>query len=196
MNPTVLHGVSKPGSPSTDLETMRKRARQHVEEDVVASGYAADRETVIELLHEALATEIACVLRYKRHYFKAAAINTGPSQPRVRKDSNEQLAHSDRGTARINQLRGKSDVSPKGVAARSHAEYVEVVTRSAMERLMEMIKEELLAERVAVDSYRENIDYRVEQDPTTRLLDALREGDDEHTGALSSRLGDLKQRCF
>ena len=192
MNPTVLHDVSKPGSPSTDLQTMRKRARQHVEEDVVASGYAADRETVIKLLNAALATEIACVLRYKRHYFKAAAINTVPVAAKVRRDSNEQLAHIDRDTARIIQLRGESDFSATGVATRSHAEYVEAATRRAMERLMEMIKEELLAERVTVDSYRENIGYRVEHDPTTRLLDALLAGDDKHAGALSSRLEDPK----
>jgi bacterioferritin len=139
MEPTILKLVSKPNPPLNDIETMRKRERQYMEDSVVTSGYAADRETVIKLLNEALATEVACLLRYKHHYFKAATARA----------------------ARVNQVRG-DPISPIELAARSHAEYVEDVSRRAMNQLRAMIKEDLIAERLRIESYRETFSYHVE----------------------------------
>jgi bacterioferritin len=182
MKPPTLRIVSKPEPPPTDIQTMRKRERQYIEEDVVRSGYAAERGTVIRLLNEALATEIACVLRYKRHYFKAATAKATPPAPEISEDASEKR-RTDRRTPRIIPLRSEPNFSPVGVAARSHADYVEVVISRTMERLREMIKEDLLAEQITVDSYHETVGDRIEQDPTTRVLDACLAEDDKGAGA-------------
>ena len=186
MKPTLLQDVSKTRPPLTDIPTLRKRARQRIEEGAVTSGYAADRDTVIKLLNEALATEIVCVLRYKRHHFMAAGIHAAPVAAEFLEHANEEMRHADRIAGRIIQLRGEPNFSPDGLAARSHAEYVEGNT------LREMIKEDLIAERIAIESYREMVGYLAGQDPTTRrMLEEILASEEEHAEDLSSLLAGL-----
>ena len=186
MKTTVLQDVSKERPPRTDIQTLRKRARQHIEDGAITSGYAADREAVIKMLNEALATEIVCVLRYKRHYFMAAGIHAAPVAAEFLAHANEEMLHADRIAERIIQLRGEPNFSPDGLAARSHAEYVEGAT------LREMIKEDLIAERIAIESYREMVEYLAEQDPTTRrMLVEILASEEEHADDLSSLLEGL-----
>jgi bacterioferritin len=183
MKPAGLQEVSRERPPLTDIPTLRKRARQHIEDGAVTSGYAADRETVLRMLNEALATELVCVLRYKRHYFMATGIHAVLVADEFLEHANEEMLHADRIAERIVQLRGEPNFSPDGLAARSHAEYVEGGT------LKEMIREDLIAERIAIESYREMIVYLAGQDPTTSLL--LKEilaSEEEHADDLSSLL--------
>lgn len=186
MKPTVQKETSGTRLPLTDIQTLRKRARQHIDEGAVTAGYAADRATVIKILNEALATELVCVLRYKRHYFMATGIHATPVAAEFLAHANEEMLHADRIAARIIQLRGEPNFSPDGLAARSHAEYVEGGT------LREMIKEDLIAERVAIESYREMVGYLAEQDPTTRrMLEEILASEEEHAEDLSSLLEGL-----
>lgn len=186
MKPTVLKDVSRERPPLTDIQTLRKRARQHIENGAVTSGYAADREAVIKLLNEALATELVCVLRYKRHYFMAAGIHATSVAAEFLEHANEEMLHADRIAERIVQLRGEPNFSPDGLAGRSHAEYVEGGT------LREMIKEDLIAERIAIESYREMVGYLAKQDPTTRrMLEEILASEEQHADDLSSLLEGL-----
>jgi bacterioferritin len=187
MESSRLKNLSKELPSLTDIQTLRKRARQHIEGGAVTSGYAADRETVIKLLNEALATEIVCVLRYKRHYFMAAGIHAEPVAAEFLEHANEELQHADRIAERIVQLRGEPNFSPDGMSLRSHAEYVEG------DSLKEMIKEDLVAERVAIESYREMVAYIAEKDPTTRrMLEEILASEEEHADDLVSLLEGLK----
>jgi bacterioferritin len=186
MKPTVLKVAAKASPQLTDIATLRKRARQHIESGAVTSGYAADRETVIKMLNAALATEIVCVLRYKRHYFMAAGIHAAPVAAEFLEHANEEMLHADRIAARIVQLRGEPNFSPDGLAARSHAEYVEGGS------LRDMIKEDLIAERIAIESYREMVTYLADRDPTThRMLEQILASEEEHAEDLSSLLEGL-----
>src|SRR5262245_57860806 len=137
----------------TDVKTLRERARQHILEGPVTAGYAADRATVLKLLNDALATELVCVLRYRRHYFMARGLHSRSVAEALLTHSNEETARADEIAARLVQLGGEPDLSPAGLTRRSHAEYVEGDT------LTSMIKEDLVAERIAIDSYREMIQY-------------------------------------
>lgn len=187
MEPSSLKNVSKTPPSLTDMHTLRKRARQHIEGGAVTSGYAADRETVIKLLNEALATEIVCVLRYKRHYFMAAGIHAEPVAAEFLEHANEEMQHADRLAERIVQLRGEPNFSPDGLSLRSHAEYIEG------DSLKEMIKEDLVAERIAIESYREMVAYIAEKDPTTRrVLEEILASEEEHADDLVSLLEGLK----
>src|SRR3990167_9558864 len=143
----------------TDIKTLRKRAREHIEKGAVTPGYTADLKTVIQLLNEALATEIICVLRYKHHYFMASGINAPSAATEFLEHANEEQAHADQIAERIVQLGGNPNFSPEGLTTRSHAEYVEG------DSLKEMIKEDLVAERIAIDSYGEMIRYLGDNDP-------------------------------
>jgi len=179
--------VSNEQSPLSDIQTLRKRARQHIEEGAVTSGYAADRETVLKLLNEALATEIVCVLRYKRHYFMADGIHAEPVAAEFLEHATQEMEHADRIAGRIIQLRGEPNFSPDGLSTRSHAEYAEG------ESLKDMIKEDLVAERVAIESYREMVAYIAEKDPTTRrILEDILASEEEHADDLVSLLEGLK----
>jgi len=170
----------------TDVEELRRRARQHIEEGAVTEGYRADRETVIRLLNEALATEIVCVLRYKRHYFMAQGIHSDPIAQEFLTHANEEQGHADQIAGRIVQLGGSPNFSPEGLLTRSHSEYVEGST------LLDMIKEDLVAERVAIDSYTEMIRYVGDNDYTTRrMLEGILAIEEEHADDLSSFLADL-----
>ena len=167
----------------TDVQELRRRARQHIEEGAVTGGYRGDRETVVKLLNEALATEIVCVLRYKRHYFMAQGIHADPVAQEFLQHANDEQGHADQIAARIIQLGGEPNFSPEGMLTRSHSEYVEGAS------LREMIKEDLVAERVAIDSYTEMIRYVGENDITTRrMLEAILAVEEEHADDMASLL--------
>jgi len=171
----------------TDIKTLRERARKHIEQGAVTEGYTADRETVIKVLNEALATEIVCVLRYRRHYFMASGINAEGVAAEFLQHSNDEQGHADQIAQRIVQLGGKPDLNPDGLLTRSHAEYVEGET------LTDMIKEDLVAERIAIDSYRDIIIYLGNDDPTSRrLMETILAVEEEHADDLVSLLNELK----
>jgi len=170
----------------TDVKTLRERARQHIERGAVTEGYKADRETVNKILNEALATEIVCVLRYKRHYFMASGIHAESVAAEFLQHANEEQGHADQIAQRIVQLGGEPNFNPEGLLTRSHAEYVEGDT------LLDMIKEDLVAERIAIDSYREIIQYLGNDDPTTRrMMEGILAMEEEHADDLVNLLADL-----
>jgi len=172
----------------TDVQELRRRARQHIEGGAVTGGYRGDRETVIKLLNEALATEIVCVLRYKRHYFMAQGIHAEPIAAEFLQHANEEQGHADAIANRIVQLGGAPNFSPEGMLSRSHSEYAEGTT------LLDMIKEDLIAERVAIDSYTEMIRYLGDDDITTRrMLEGILAVEEEHADDLSSFLADMEK---
>ena len=167
----------------TDIKTLRERARQHIENGAVTEGYRADRETVIKLLNEALATEIVCVLRCRRHYFMASGINAESVAAEFLQHANEEQGHADQIAHRIVQLQGEPNFNPDGLLSRSHAEYVEGST------LIDMIKEDLVAERIAIDSYREMINYFGKDDPTSRrMMEDILAVEEEHADDLVNML--------
>ena len=167
----------------TDIKTLRERARKHIENGAVTQGYTADRETVIKLLNEALATEIVCVLRYKRHYFMASGIHAEGVAAEFLEHANDEQGHADRIAQRIVQLQGEPNFNPEGLLMRSHAEYVEGTS------LTDMIQEDLVAERIAIDSYREMITYLGNDDPTSRrMLEEILAVEEEHADDLVSLL--------
>ena len=186
--PPLSPRVTKTAVP-TEVEGLRVRARQHVEEGAVTSGYSAHRKTVLKRLNDALATEIVCVLRYRRHYFMARGIHSQAVAAEFLAHSNEEQGHADQLAARIVQLGGEPDFSPDSLTSRSHAEYVEGTT------LADMITENLVAERIAIDSYREFIQYLGDQDPTSRrLLESILAMEEEHADDLADLLQELPQR--
>ncbi len=167
----------------TDVKILRKHARQNIDEGAVTVGYNADRETVLKLLNQSLATEIVCVLRYRRHYFMAKGIHSKSVADEFLLHSNEEQGHADEIAARIVQLGGEPNFSPDGLSSRSHAEYVEGTS------LMDMIKEDLVAERIAIDSYRDFVQYLDNKDPTTRrLLESILAVEEEHADDMADLL--------
>jgi len=185
--------VNQPGAKAvtdkpflTDIKTLRERARQHIENGAVTEGYSANRETAVKILNEALATEIVCVLRYRRHYFMASGIHAESVATEFLQHSNEEQAHADQIAARIVQLNGAPDFNPAGLLTKSHAEYAEGDT------LTDMIKEDLVAERIAIDSYREMIQYFGNDDPTSRrMLEGILAMEEEHADDLVSLLEEV-----
>ena len=166
-----------------DIAKLRQRARSHAEEGAVTAGYGADRKMVLKLLNDSLATEIVCVLRYRRHHFMARGIHSQAVAAEFLAHSNEELGHADQLAERIIQLGGAPDFAPASLVGRSHAEYVEGAT------LPDMIKENLVAERIAIDSYRAFIAYLGDQDPTTRrLLESILAVEEEHADDLADLL--------
>lgn len=173
----------------SDIENIRKRARQDIEKGAMTAGYTADRETVIKLLNHALATELVCVLRYKYHYYMASGINSQAIKAEFLEHANEELGHADQIAERITQLDGKPNFSPDGLASRSHADYVEGTD------LVDMIKENLVAERIAIDSYREMIDYIGMDDITTRrVLEGILAVEEEHADDMNSLMEQLGKK--
>ena len=167
----------------TDIKTLRERARQHIQNGAITEGYSADRETVVKLLNEALATEIVCVLRYKRHHYMASGIHAESVAAEFLEHANEEQGHADSIAQRIVQLKGAPNFNPDGLLSRSHAEYVEGDT------LIDMIKEDLVAERIAIDSYREMINYFGTDDPTSRrLMEEILAVEEEHADDLVNLL--------
>ncbi len=170
----------------SDVTTLRERARQHIERGAVTPNYQADVQTVVKVLNEALATEIVCVLRYKRHFYMATGINAPQAQQEFLQHANDEQMHADQIAARIVQLGGEPNFSPEGLASRSHSEYVEGET------LEDMIREDLVAERVAIDSYGEMIRYLGDKDPTTRrMMETILASEEEHAEDLASLLAQM-----
>jgi bacterioferritin len=171
---------------STDVQRLRERARKDLNKGAVTPGYTGNREAVIKLLNDALATEIVCVLRYKRHFFMASGIAADSVAAEFAEHAAEEQGHADQIAERIVQLGGEPDLSPNSLAARSHSEYVEGGS------LVEMIKEDLVAERIAIDSYREMVNYIGADDTTTRrMLEGILATEEEHAEDLVSLLGHL-----
>lgn len=170
----------------TDIQTLRERARQHLRDGAVTAGYRADRQKVIELLNQALATEIVCTLRYRYHHYMASGIHAQAVAAEFLEHAQEEQAHADQIAARITQLGGRPNFDPEGLSTRSHAEYVEG------ESLVEMIEEDLVAERIAIDIYRELAQYFGSQDPTSRrLMESILAAEEEHAEDLATLLGEL-----
>jgi len=179
--------ASSAGAFVTDVKMLRERARKHIEQGAVTEGYEADRKVVINMLNDALATEIVCVLRYKRHYFMAEGINAESVAAEFAQHATEEQGHADLIAERIVQLGGEPNLSPDGLSSRAHSEYVEGST------LVDMIKEDLVAERIAIDSYKEMISYIGTTDPTTRrMLEGILAVEEEHADDLVSLLGGFK----
>jgi bacterioferritin len=170
----------------SDIQELRRRARQHIENGAVTEGYRADRETVIRILNEALATEIVCVLRYKRHHYMAEGIHAQAVAAEFLEHANEEQGHADQIAQRIVQLGGEPNLNPEGLLTRSHSEYVEGAN------LLEMIQEDLVAERIAIDSYGEIVRYLGTDDPTTRrMMEEILAKEEEHADDLRTLIETL-----
>ncbi len=170
----------------TDVKTLRERARQHIQQGAVTEGYKADRDTVIKLLNEALATEIVCTLRYKRHYYMANGLNASIAADEFLEHAQQEQQHADWLAERIVQLGGAPNFSPEGLQSRAHAEYVEGDT------LKDMVMEDLVAERIAIDSYREMAAYLSDKDPTTRrIFEEILAQEEEHADDMAGILESL-----
>ncbi|MDF0733803.1 ferritin-like domain-containing protein [Pseudomonas entomophila] len=170
----------------TDVKTLRERARQHVEQGAVTEGYNADREQILRLLNESLATELVCVLRYKRHYFMASGIKASVAAEEFLEHATQEAEHADKLAERIVQLGGEPDFNPDNLTKNSHAQYV------AGGSLKEMVLEDLVAERIAIDSYREIIQYIGEKDPTTRrIFEDILAQEEEHADDMADLLQGL-----
>ena len=167
----------------TDVETLRKQARQHMDQGPITEAYGADRPRVIAVLNEVLATELVCVLRYKRHYYMAQGISSDSVKAEFLQHANEEQQHADWVAERITQLGGEPDFNPDGLASRSHSEYVEG------DDLASMIREDLVAERIAIESYSEIIRWLGEDDPTTRkLMEDVLKKEEEHANDMADLL--------
>ena len=170
----------------SDVATLRQRARQHIEEGAVTSNYGLDAPTVCKVLNEALATEIVCVLRYKRHYYMAKGIHSESVKSEFLEHAKEEQEHADSIAERIVQLGGEPDFNPDGLSSRSHAQY------DASEGLRRMLKEDLVAERIAIESYREIAQWLGDSDSTTRkLMEEILAAEEEHADDLVSLLEGL-----
>jgi len=173
----------------SDVQELRRRARQHMEEGAVTSAYTADRDTVIRILNEVLATEIVCVLRYKRHYFMATGIHSQAVAEEFLEHAKEEQGHADLAAERITQLGGEPNFNPEGMTGRSHSEYAEGKT------LLDMVREDLVAERIAVESYSEIIRYLGNDDPTTRrMLETIMAKEEEHADDMKKILENLSEK--
>jgi len=167
----------------TDITTLRERARQKIEEGPITEAYGADRQRVIEVLNEALATELVCVLRYKLHYFTAKGIHSQAVANEFLQHATEEQGHADQIAMRITQLQGSPNFDPDGLTSRSHAEY------DASEKLQDMLREDLVAERIAIDSYSEVIQWLGNGDVTTRrMLEDILAVEEEHADDLLNLL--------
>lgn len=171
----------------SNIPALRERARKHIEQGAVVAEYRADRAMVLKLLDEALATEIVCSLRYKRHYYTAHGLASLSVAEEFLEHARQEEQHAERFAARISELGGAPNFSPHGLAERSHAEYVEGTS------LMDMIREDLIAERIAIESYGELIRFVGNDDPTTRvMLESILAMEEEHADDLSSMLKEKK----
>jgi len=169
----------------TDLKAIQKRAREQMEKGAVMA-YRGDRQKVLQLLNEALATELVCVLRYRRHYETAQGINADTVAAEFLEHANQEQEHADKLARRIGQLQGEPDYNPDTLSKRSHTQYIECTD------LMQMIKENLIAERIAIETYGEMIRYIGDADPTTRrLLEVILEQEEEHADDLSKFLQNI-----
>jgi bacterioferritin len=184
---TKKSGAAPVKTTRSSIQQLRSRARASIEDGAVTPGYALDKKAVIAMLNEALATELVCVLRYRRHYFTAEGIHSEAIKQEFLEHATEELAHADEIADRIVQLGGEPDFAPEGLKGRSHAEY------SSAKELRDMIRDNLVAERVAIESYREMIEFVGDGDPTTRrMLEGILSAEEEHADDMSSLLRNIK----
>lgn len=171
---------------SLDLEAIKKRAREHIEQGAVTESYQGDRALIIKLLNDSLATELVCVLRYRNHHYMSSAVGGIAGHAiteELMKHSKEEQAHADRIAERITQLGGEPDFSPQSIASRSHSDYV------VSDSLRGMLTEDLVAERIAIDTYGAIIRYLSDKDPTTRrMMEQILEQEEEHADDLADFL--------
>ena len=169
-----------------DIKRLRDNARQEIEKGPITDAYGADVRRVIDVCNEALATELVCVLRYKRHYFTSTGLDAPQVAAEFLQHANEEQGHADQIAHRITQLGGKPDFDPATLAERAHAEY------DASDDLLEMVKEDLVAERIAIASYTEIIQWLGTNDPTTRrMFESILEVEEEHADDLLSFLENM-----
>jgi len=167
----------------SDVKEIRARARRHVEAGAVTEGYGADRDVVVNLLNTALATELVCVLRYRRHYYMASGFRGATAAEEFLEHANEEQAHADRIAARIVQLGGEPDLDPQGLLRRSHSEYAPGAS------VEDMIREDLVAERIAIETYGEIVRFLGDSDPTTRrMMEEILAKEEEHADDLAELL--------
>jgi bacterioferritin len=179
--PTAQSSVTPAGI--TDVKTLRERARRSIDDGAVTESYTADRKQVIRLLNEALATEWVCVLRYYRHFFMASGMLADSVKAEFLEHAHQEQEHANRIAERIVQLGGEPDLNPETLTARSHAEY------KPGHDLRDMVKEDLIAERIAIDSYREMIQYIGDRDTTTkRILEHVLAQEEEHANDMADLL--------
>jgi len=175
--------MAENGAFLSDIQELRKRAREHMDDGPVTYNYRADREKVIQVLNDALATEIVCTLRYKRHYYMAQGIHAQAVAAEFLEHANEEQGHADRIAERITQIGGEPDFNPEGLAGRSHSQYVEGTS------LVDMIREDLVAERIAIESYGEIIRFLGDRDITSRrLMEEILANEEEHADDLNNLL--------
>ena len=173
----------------TDIKELQRRAREHVEKGAVTPAHGGDVQTAVKLLNEALATEIVCTLRYRRHHFMAAGIHYQAIADEFMQHANEEQQHADKIARRIRQLGGAPDFNPEGLLTRSHAQYAEGSS------LVDMIKEDLIAERIAIESYMEMIRFFGDGDPTSRrIMEEVLAQEEEHADDMSTLLETLDPR--
>ena len=174
------------GEFTADIERIRREAREHIERGAITNTYGADRERVIDVLNTVLATELVCVLRYKRHYYMASGLNAGPVAAEFLQHATDEQGHADQVAMRITQLDGEPNFNPDGLAGRSHADYVEGDT------LLDMAREDLVAERIAIGSYQEIVRWLGDGDPTTRgLIESILAVEEEHAEDMLNILQEL-----
>jgi bacterioferritin len=172
----------------SDLEEIRRKAREHIENGAVTENYRADRDTVIKILNDALATELVCVLRYKRHHYMASGIHAQAVAAEFLEHAEEEQEHADKIAERITQLDGEPDFNPETLTKRSHSQYV------AGTSLVDMIKEDLIAERIAIDSYNEIIRYLADNDPTSRrVMEEILAKEEEHAEDMKTLIEQVSQ---
>lgn len=192
LNQAALPNTAKPMNSTatmTDVNILLIQARQNIEQGAVTARHSVDRDQVLKLLNNALATELVCVLRYRRHHCMARGIDAKSIADEFLIHSNEEQGHADQLAARIVQLGGEPDFAPDGLSARSHAEYI------AGKTLIDMIKENLVAERIGIDSYRELIQYLGLNDPTTsQMLKGILALEEAHADELADLLNGLPVR--
>jgi len=182
-NSSEAQGSAAKGPFVMDLERIRAQARQDMDDGPVTQTYKADRETVLKLLNGALATEIVCTLRYKRHYFMAKGIHSEAVAQEFLEHANEEQQHADTLAERIVQLGGAPNFAPDGLSSRSHSQY------SEGKDLIDMIRENLIAERIAIDTYREIIRYLGDGDVTTRrIFEEILAVEEEHADDMADLL--------
>ena len=172
-----------------DIQELRRRAREHMEQGAVTNGYKADRDTVIKILNAVVATEIVCVLRYKRHYYMANGIHAKAVAQEFLEHAAEEQRHADLAAERIVQLGGAPDLNPEGLVTRSHSQYIEGTS------LVDMIEENLVAERIAIESYGEIVRYLGSDDPTTRaMIETIMAKEEEHAEDMKTLLASIEKK--
>jgi bacterioferritin len=171
------------GAFAMDLDAIRRRAREHMEAGPVTPNYQGDVAKAVEILNEALATEIVCVLRYKHHAVAAQGIHSDAVKEEFAEHARDEQEHADTIAERINQLGGNPNLDPQGLSTRSATQYVEG------DNLTQMIQEDLVAERIAVETYRAMIRYFADRDPTTRqMLETILAKEEEHANDMHDLL--------